>query len=64
MAYGAVRIRRSWARVASFPNVSEKLNPVDRAAWGIAAVVLSVLPMMHKALATSVAPVTFMWQCH
>lgn len=25
---------RSWARVASFPNVSEKLNPVDRAAWG------------------------------
>lgn len=55
---------RSWARVVSFPDVSEKFNPADRAAWGIAAVVLSVLPMMHKALATSVAPVTFMWQCH
>ena len=25
---------QSWARVVSFPDVSEKFNPADRAAWG------------------------------
>lgn len=55
---------QSWARVVSFPDVSEKFNPADRVAWGIAAVALSVLPMMHKALVMGAAPVTFMWQFH
>lgn len=32
---------QSWARVVSFPDVSEKFNPADRAAWGIAVVALS-----------------------
>ena len=35
MVCGAVWIRgRGWARVVSFPDVSEKFNPADRAAWG------------------------------
>lgn len=55
---------RSWARVVSFPDVSEKFNPTDRAAWGIAAVASSALPMMHKAPAMGVVPVTFMWRLH